>query len=67
VDYSSQNIRIAEILGDTLVYTIGLINNYQKNKQGDNRPGVHPDTELRYQSATFKIVPSGNKVRLVKW
>lgn len=65
VEYSSQNIRIAEIIGDTLVYTMALMNNYEKNKQGEKRPGLHPETELRYQSATFKIVPSGNKVRLV--
>jgi hypothetical protein len=40
------------------------MNNYQKNKQGENRSGVHPDTEFRIQTAQYKITPSGGKVKL---
>ena len=64
VDYSSQNIRIAEVIGDELFYTIGLMNNYQKDKNGQNRSGTHPETEFRIQTARFKMIPVGDKVRL---
>lgn len=64
VEYSSQNIRIAEISDGTLSYTIGLMNNYQKDKTGNDRLGNHPETEFKIQTARYKIVPVGDKVRL---
>ncbi len=64
VEYSSQTVRIAEVVGQELFYTIGLMNNYQKDKLGQNRMGNHPNTEFRIQTARFRIVPVGDKVRL---
>lgn len=63
-EYNSQHIRISEVVGDTFFYTVGIMNNYQLDKQGNKREGTHPETEFRMQAATFRIVNSGTQIKL---
>lgn len=64
VEFDSKIVRVAEIEGGYLTYSIGLVNNYNKDKSGGLRDGNHPESEFRVQIANYKIHKNGDKVRL---
>lgn len=62
--YKSTNIQITQIEGNLLIFTIGQLNDYAKDKTGAPRAGNHPAPEFRMQSASYTMIKEGSRFKL---
>lgn len=60
--YQSEIVNIIEIDGNIMTYTLGSLNDYSKDVDGNPRPGTHPDPSFLVNTSVYELTKTNNQM-----